>query len=110
MPLNLKATDEYSNLIAISVVRLGYATTHPPPPHPIFPIGQATKEPANRRVAGEGEGVKDDATLLLPPTSHCFLGASSGLHFTHAQYISLVFTILGKFLPKVSTDEINFIK
>ena len=52
--LTLKATDEYSHLIAISVVRPGYATT----PHPIFPIGQATKKPANRRVAGEGEGGK----------------------------------------------------
>jgi len=44
----------------MSVVRPGYATT----PHPIFPIGQATKKPANRRVAGEGEVGKVDAILL----------------------------------------------
>jgi len=78
--LTLKATDEYSHLIAMSVVRPGYATTHPP----IFPIGQAAKKPTNRRVAGEGEGGKDDATLLLPPNSHCFLWASGGSHFTGA--------------------------
>ena len=64
--LTLKATDEYSHLIAMSVVRPGYATT----PHPIFPIGQATKKPANRRVAGEGEGGEDDAILPLTPISH----------------------------------------
>jgi len=46
--------------MAMSVVRLGYATT----PLPIFPIGQAIKKPANRRVAGEGEGGIDDAILL----------------------------------------------
>jgi len=58
--LTLKVTDEYSHLIAMSVVRPGYATA----PHPIFPIGEATKMPANRRVAGKGEGGKDDAILL----------------------------------------------
>jgi len=61
-------------------------------------------------VAGEGEGGIDDATLLLPPTAHCSLWASNGSHFTDTQYICLVFTILGKILPKVRKDEINFIK
>ena len=67
--LTLKATDEYSHLIAMSVVRPGYATT----PHPIFPIGQATKKPANRRVAGEGEGGKmmQYCSYLLFPTASC---------------------------------------
>ena len=104
--LTLKATDENSHLIAISVVRPGCATT----PHPIFPIGQATKKPAHRRVAGKGEGGKDDAILFLTPTSHSFLWASGGSHFTGAEYICFVFTILGKFQPKVSKAEINFIK
>jgi len=36
----------------MTVVLPGYATTHPT----IFLIGQATKKPANRRAAGEGEG------------------------------------------------------
>jgi len=58
--LIIKATDEYLHLTAMSVVRPEYATT----PHPIFLIGQATKKPTNRRVAGEGEGGKDDAILL----------------------------------------------
>ena len=67
--LTLKATDENSHLIAISVVRPGCATT----PHPIFPIGQATKKPANRRVAGEGEGGKmmQYCSKLLFPTASC---------------------------------------
>jgi len=38
----------------MSVVRPGCAPTRPP----IFPIGQATKKPANRRVVGKGEGGK----------------------------------------------------
>jgi len=58
--LNHKDTDEYLQLIAMSVVRPGYATS----PHPILPIGQATKQPANRRVAGEGKGGINDAILL----------------------------------------------
>ena len=63
--LTLKATDEYSHLRAISVVRPVCATTHPL----IFPIGQATKKPANRSVAGKGEGGNIALTsyfLLLP--------------------------------------------
>ena len=58
MVLTLKATGVYSHLIAMSAVLPGYATTPPPlPPPPRHPIGQAIEKPANRRVAGEGEGV-----------------------------------------------------
>jgi len=59
-PLTLKATDEYSHLIAMSVVRPGYATT----PHPIFPIGEATKSLPIGEWQERGRGGKDDAILL----------------------------------------------
>jgi hypothetical protein len=67
--LTLKTTDEYSHLIAISVVRPGYATT----PHPIFPIGQATKNlPIGEwQERGGGGKMMQNCSKLLFPTVSC---------------------------------------
>jgi len=78
--LTLKATYEFSHLLAMSVVRPGYATTHPPSsqllrPPKSLPIGKWQER---------GRGGGDDATLLLTPISHLFLWASGGSHFTGA--------------------------
>jgi len=78
----------------MSVVRPGYATT----PHPIFPIGQATKTPANRRVAGEGEGGKmmQYCSKLLFPIASC------GPRVAHTLLVLNIFALFSPFLENFS--------